>query len=54
MTKKTTKKPVKKVSKYNVLITVKTTVSNRLKALKMQRDAKRKLKGSKVKITKAK
>jgi hypothetical protein len=47
---KTTKKP----SKYNVFITVKTVVMNRAKALKMKKDALKKLKGSKVKVTKAK
>lgn len=57
--KKTTKKPqkkkvAKKPSKYNVLITVKTVVMNRAKALKMKKDALKKLKGSKVKVTKAK
>lgn len=53
-TKKTHKKKVpKKLSKYNVLITVKTVVMNRAKALKMKKDAL-KLKGSKVKVTKAK
>lgn len=53
--KKTTKKKaVKKPSKYNVLITVKTVVASRVKALKMKRDAEKKLKGSKVKVTKAK
>jgi hypothetical protein len=57
--KKTTKKPqkkkvVKKPSNYNVLITVKTVVMNRAKALKMKKDALKKLKGSKVKVTKAK
>jgi hypothetical protein len=53
--KKTTKKKaVKKPSKYNVLITVKTVVASRVKALKMKKDALKKLKGSKVKVTKAK
>jgi len=57
--KKTNKKPhkkraAKKQSKYNVLITVKTVVMNRAKALKMKRDALKKLKGSKVKVMKAK
>jgi len=54
--KKTTKKKKvdKKPSKYNVLITVKTVVMNRAKALKMKKDALKKLKGSKVKVTKAK
>lgn len=52
--KKTSKKkPGCKPSKYNVLITVKTVVKNKAKALKMKRDAKKKLKGSKVKVTKA-
>ena len=46
--KKTTKKPqkkkvAKKPSKYNVLITVKTVVASRVKALKMKRDALKKL-----------
>jgi hypothetical protein len=55
---KTTKKPtkrksVKKPSKYNVLITVKTVVGSKVKAMKMKRDAAKKLKGSKVKVTKA-
>ena len=56
MTKKKTtkKKTVKKPSKYNVLITVKTVVMNKAKALKMKRDALKKLKGSKVKVTRAK
>lgn len=51
--KKTTKnKAGRKPSKYNVLITVKTIVTNKAKALKMKRDAHKKLKGSKVKLTK--
>jgi len=45
-------KPAKKPSKYNVYISVKTTVANKVKAMKMKRDAK-KLKGAKVKVTKA-
>lgn len=54
-TKKTPKKKVtKKTSKYNVLITIKTVVMNRAKALKMKKDALKKLKNSKVKITKKK
>jgi len=54
-TKKLHKKKVaKKPSKYNVLITVKTVVVSRVKALKMKKDALKKLKGSKVKVTKAK
>ena len=52
--KKTTKKKaVKKPSKYNVLITVRTVVASRVKALKMKKYALKKLKGSKVKVTKA-
>ena len=46
-----TKKVVKKPSKYNVIITVKTTVANKIKAMKMKRDAK-KLRGAKVKVVK--
>lgn len=52
--KNTKKKGTKRKQMYNVLITVKAKVSTKAKALKLQRDAKKKLKGSKVKVTKAK
>ena len=46
-----TKKVIKKPQRFNVIITVKTTVANKMKAMKMKRDAK-KLRGAKVKVVK--